>query len=250
MLTRTRSDGPVVRNYNHQVHALLQKWHSARGGGLLASPEYHPIDPLWLMWCADQHDAAVHIPRAWDTIATYEVFKRENLEQFVLFREAGYKIDLWPGLGEPYPNSNAMLHDVRDSRHLWVYRTAEDDLPGHHPLAVTPISGSLENAVFRGVHNLSSHAWGGFPFSARGEESACRAHLTLYSAAAHPALVAETRMQNFGRRRRTPDGMGIPRGMTYVPLEYAPQKAYGPAYGAMAYEQWKANVHDREELHV
>ena len=191
------------------------------------------VNVPWLTFCADQYAVAEHRPNDPATMSAYDVFVREIFEQFLLFMHAGYHLYLWPGVGEPYANSDAMRADVRENKRLWVYRT-DDEFPTDHPLgAPSPIAGWRQNDHFRAVHDLVGHAWPGFSFSVRGEEAACRAQALHHSAAALPALVCETRMQSawifFGPHRR---------GGPTAPLVFPPQKAFCPQGGCLHYDRW------------
>jgi hypothetical protein len=101
-----------------------------------------------------------------------------------------------------------MQADVRSKRRLFVYPTS--DLSPDHPLAQLAMPGWSWNDVFRAVHDLVGHAATGFQFGPVGEENAYRFHANVHSAAATPALAAETRLQNcwvnFGPHLRDAQG--------------------------------------------
>ena len=224
-------DGPV--RGDPSVHALLAQWYREQTGEELPVPVYPVVDGQWLTYCADEYAAAEHRPQDAQVRQAYQVLVGELLQQFLLFVDAGYVIQLWPGMGEPYANSEAMRADVRQHRRLWVYPTG-DTMPVDHPLAApSPVAGFCWNEVFRAVHDLAGHAWNGYSFSVRGEEAACRAQLLLHSPSAHPALVCETRMQSawivFGPHRR---------GGSTTPLVFPPQKAFCPPANCLHNDRW------------
>jgi hypothetical protein len=219
------------------IHALLARCYEERTGERLPVPEYPAVDGQWLTYCADQYAAADHRPQDSDVLQTYQVLMSELLEQFLLFVDAGYVVQLWPGSGEPYANRDAMRADVRANRHLWVYPTG-DALPVDHPLAGrSPLTGYCYNDVFRAVHDLAGHAWNGYSFTVRGEEAACQAQLLLHSPAAHPALVCETRLQSawifVGPHRR---------GGSSAPLVFPPQKAFAAPADCIHHQDWHAQT--------
>src|SRR5207244_2492074 len=83
------------------IHEVLRSWSADRFGGRLPVPASARVDLAWLLFCADEHVVAVHCPHDPSTVLAYTSFVRETREQFLLFRRAGYVIELWPGLGEP-----------------------------------------------------------------------------------------------------------------------------------------------------
>jgi len=226
-----------------RLHSILRRWHAKRTGCELDVPYMPHFDTAWLLWCADAHDAASHAPTDKATVRAYDCLKQETLEQFLLVSEAGYRLEFWPGIGEPYSHSRFMIADVRNQQHLWVYRTG-DDFPFDHPLAEqSPLHGWTFNDLFRAVHDVIGHAWNGYSFSMRDEEAACRSHMIHYSSAAHSALVCETRMQNAwiycGRHRRNAAGKIITPWTTLLPFQFPEQKAFVPAREAVDYDGWK-----------
>jgi hypothetical protein len=145
-------------------------------------------------FCADAHQEARHTPLEFRTLESYRALIAEVDAQFQLFSQAGYMFSPWRGDGQPYRDSREMRADVRHHHRLFVYQTSE--LSPDHPLASMAMAGWSWNDVFRAVHDLVGHAATGFQFGPMGKENAFRFHATLHSAAAIPALAAETRLQN------------------------------------------------------
>lgn len=138
-----------------------------------------------------------------------------------------------------------MRADVRNKRRLFVYPTSS--LPPDHPFAQIAMAGWSWNDVFRAVHDLVGHAATGFQFGPIGEENAFRFHAIIHSAAAIPALAAETRLQNcwvnFGPHLRDARGKLIRLGEPdYIPPDtrpYAAQKAFSPVAAAIDCSLWR-----------
>lgn len=91
-----------------------------------------------------------------------------------------------PNDPNPYQDSPAMMEDIFQNRHLWVFSGGEP-----HPM-MTP----EQNWHFRGVHDFFGHAARGFAFGPRGEENAWIEHCKLFTPLARWALSTETRGQN------------------------------------------------------
>lgn len=88
--------------------------------------------------------------------------------------------------GDPYPDSAAMCADVRENKHLNVYRGGDPH----------PCFSPRENEIFRAVHDIFGHAAEGYQFGPRGEENAWVHHSMMFSPLAQRALTTETRGQN------------------------------------------------------
>lgn len=118
------------------------------------------------------------------TVKAYEAFVRETRKQYLAIRAKGIRFE--PVAGDPYPNSAAMVEDVRVNKRLKVYMSE----------AAHPLMTDAQNVMFRGVHDYFAHAAEGFQFGARGELNAAVKHAQMYSAEARRAMLTETHGQN------------------------------------------------------
>ncbi len=110
-----------------------------------------------------------------------------------LIQEVGYQWDILPVKIEkfyddfvPYKDSPAMMDDVLQNNHLWVYDGGED-----HSLLTRK-----ENFQFRAVHDYFGHCQHGFAFGIRGEYAAWQSHAKMFSPLARNSLSVEARFQN------------------------------------------------------
>lgn len=184
--------------------------------------DYVRVDEPSARRVAAQYESAAHSPHHPATRDSYEALKRETVAQFRHLQQKGYKLEPWPGAGQPYQNSEEMTRDVHNNRHLFFFTGG--DIPSDHPLASqSGLSvggvGLTHNDAFRAVHDVFGHAHHGNQFGPRGEEHAWRAHSRMFSPAARPAMTSETKGQNswvnFGPHSHRP--------VTDRP--FAPQKA-------------------------
>ena len=230
---------------NPELLGIIRDWAQKRGQDL---PEYWEMirpDERFAQFCADAHERAQHAPVEFRTLESYRALISEIEEQFQLFLRSGYTFSMCRGDGQPYRNSQAMGADVRSKRRLFVYPTS--GMSPDHPLAQMAMEGWLWNDVFRAVHDLVGHAATGFQFGPVGEENAYRFHATVHSAAAIPALAAETRLQNswvnFGPHLRDARGALLRPGEPgYIPPSrrpYAAQKAFSPIAAAIDCALWR-----------
>jgi hypothetical protein len=123
-----------------------------------------------------------------NAMPAYEKLAEEIENQFDMCVAAGIQFDAY---GDddgpaPYANSTAMMADVLNNRHLWVYDGGED-----HPGLTRE-----QNWKFRAVHDVFGHAWHGYQFGPRGEENAWRCHMLMFGWKARQAMSTETRGQN------------------------------------------------------
>jgi len=172
----------------------------------------------------DAFEAAPHAPYDPEVRAAYDAMARETLDQYEHIVNNGVVFEIWDRGGEPYPNSAAMLRDVRENKHMYVLATESefgmsgltDEVRAENPLMApsgfTDVNGRpmLINDVFRGVHDFFGHSVRGNSFGAIGEENAWAEHALMYTPLARRAMTTETRGQNswvnFGPNMRAPDG--------------------------------------------
>ena len=197
---------------------------------------------------ADLFDAAIHAPNKANVADAYEALNTEVVSQWRSLVGAGYTMEPWTGEGDAYQMSSAkMTADVRDNKHLWYFPTEmgfghdPQSLPTAHPML--DLSGIVlegrqipVNDVFRAVHDVFGHAMSKLTFTAKGEYNAFLSHVRMFSAAARPALAAETLFQNawvnFGKHLRRKDGTLPAQGDDdWTPPRdrpFASQKAFDP----------------------
>lgn len=95
------------------------------------------------------------------------------------------KIEAFGDDWQPYKDSPAMMDDILNNNHLWVYDGGAD-----HTLLTRK-----ENFKFRAVHDAFGHSQKGMAFGPRGEENAWMDHCKLFSPLARRAMSTETRGQ-------------------------------------------------------
>ncbi|HSX11616.1 MAG TPA: hypothetical protein VLF94_07880 [Chlamydiales bacterium] len=161
---------------------------------------------------ADFYQAAKHSPDDPEVRRSYSALNNETGSQYDALVNAGYKIEPWTKEGEPYANSEAMMADVRDNKHLF-YRPTNADLTDKSNRMLDPVigmKGTPINDIFRAVHDIFGHAKEGYGFGPKGEFNAWRAHSAMYSEDAQGALAAETLGQNswvnYGEHLRNEQG--------------------------------------------
>lgn len=169
--------------------------------------QYHPLDKDHSTSIAKAFDEMKHAPDDPAVKASYDAMIDETLAQWKQIEKTGLKVEfIKPGMEDPYfasPRLAAM--DVADNNHLWVFPTESgfgtvskiSDNPMLRDTGIT-VDGHkmLANDVFRIVHDYFGHLKEGHGFRAAGEDNAWRAHSSMYSDLARPAMTSETRGQN------------------------------------------------------
>ena len=159
---------------------------------------------------ADAYDEMQSNPNDPEVKAAYNAMANETVDQFKYLIDNGYTVELYDGKTEPYKNSEEMLKDLRDNKHLYVFSTEEGfgDTPitekdrQENPLlkdsGFTDKNGKklLINDAFRFVHDIFGHGERGNSFGAKGEENAWDVQSRMYSPEARRAMTTETRGQN------------------------------------------------------
>ena len=178
----------------------------------------------------------------------YQALADETKKQYDALIAAGYTVEVWENDGQPYNNSQEMLADLRNNKHLYIFGTESgfgesgitaEDRAKNPMLADSGAKDAngktlLVNDMFRFVHDAFGHGKLGNSFGPIGEENAWRVHSQMYSPLARRAMTSETRGQNswvnFGPHLRGKDGKLPKKGEDgYVPVSqrpYAPQKNF------------------------
>lgn len=156
---------------------------------------------------AGAFESAVHSPNDPKTKAAYGALAEETKKQYKDLLDQGFKFSkIKDPSFQPYKNSQEMRDDVGNNRHLHYFPTehgfgSEDSIPKDHPmLQLTEFKDSDGNPmplndIFRIVHD-KIHFDSKSGFGPKGEHQAYLYHKSMYSPSAHPALAAETLLQN------------------------------------------------------
>src|SRR5579883_445 len=132
-----------------------------------------------------------HQPQLPAVRETYDVVKRELLEQYQWLKDNDFRVLPWPREGQPYAGSPDLFADALLLGKVYVYRGGE--LPADHPLSEFGPDGLTYNEVFRGVHDYLGHAAKKLPLETlAGELAAYREHSRVFFRPAWPALFTET----------------------------------------------------------
>jgi len=173
---------------------------------------------------ADAYESMENNPNDPKVKKAYTALANETTMQYQSLINAGYTIEVYKGKGEPYANSDEMIKDVRDNKHLYIFGTEagfgqeqiSDQMREENPLLqgteFTDVNGEplLVNDLFRAVHDFFGHTELGNGFGVKGEENAWLNHSRMFSHDARRAMTTETRGQNswvnFNQSLRREDG--------------------------------------------
>lgn len=223
-----------------RIKEVVQKYKEKFGVKSTEGKRIRSVDSARGKRIADAFDEMADNPNDPETKKAYQAFADETKQQWeMLHNETGVQIEL-SKTGDEYASEKEMLDDIRNNNHLYVFDSESgfgdtpitDKMRAEHPLlqdsGVKDMNGVplKNNDLFRGVHDIITHAERGSDFSAVGEENAWDAHSRLYSPQARRALTTETRGQNswtnFGKHMRNPDGTF--KKAEGENIKYTPQK--------------------------
>lgn len=213
----TRS-GFSVKGPNEEARSVAEKAAKASGvADYKPSTTLAPLNEGLGKRLADFYESAKSNPTDPAVKASYDALIDQLEKQGQTILDAGYKIEPFTGKGEPYPNSAAMVADVRDNKHLF-YNPTEKNFSGtsDNPMLRPSKLGGVANDTFRWVHDFFGHAKEGYQFGPRGEYNAWKSHSEMLTPEAQSALAAETLAQNswvnFGKHLRNEAGDVIKKG--------------------------------------
>jgi hypothetical protein len=231
---------------NIETKAISKAYKESKGIKTSEGSNIESVDIPNAMKIADAFDALEDTPNDPIVQKAYSDMATETADQHKSIVDAGYDVEIWEGDGEPYANAEAMISDLRDNKHMYIYSTEVG-------FGDTPITNEqrnqnkllqdsgykdkngktlLYNDVFRFVHDFFGHSERGNGFGAIGEENAWDVHSRMYSPLAKRAMTTETRGQNswvnFGPQMRNADGTLVKKGdqgyKEAKDREFAPQK--------------------------
>ena len=231
---------------NAETKILANEYRTANDIHTPEGTEIYKLNTNYSKRIANAFDEMMHNPNDPEVKAAYTAMAQETMNQYKTIKDAGYKIELYDGQGEPYKNSSEMIQDVRDNKHLYVLSTEKefgtepisDQQRSENPLLrdskTKDINGKplLVNDVFRFVHDFFGHTERGNSFGPIGEENAWDSHARMYGYMARRAMTTETRGQNswvnFGPHMRDENGRIIKKGepgyKSISERPFAPQK--------------------------
>jgi hypothetical protein len=192
---------------------------------------------------ADRYDAAPYLDSDDAVVRRYEHVKKDNMLLYQELLALGVTVEPWSGPGQPYRDAYELVRQVRETRTVRVFLTANGHGPfpsrRFHPLCCRSgiVAEGVElwhNDLARAVHDLFGHVMLSTAFGPVGELKAGYCQLALSSEAARPAVfteqVAQTCWFYFGAHMRDENGR-LPRPCDpgYVPPRdrpYPDQKVF------------------------
>jgi len=191
----TRPNPLLPKNIDRAADAMDVARRYAESIGLDHSPQAPlkagDVDEAYHTRIAQMYDEAVSQPTNPEVIAAYEALEQEVRDQFEWLTRS--RLDGGAGIkvifteDDPYKTSAEMMQDITENGRLKVFASTAD----HHPL----LSAEANN-MLRADHDYWGHFAQQNNFAAHGEESAARMHSVMFSDAARPAMLTETRGQN------------------------------------------------------
>ncbi len=210
----------IVKKYIAENRDLIGATHEPR--------RINRLDQSISKGIASQYMSGKHDPSDPKVMEAYQAMADESAKQMQALIDAGYKVEMYPEGAEPYANSQEMIEDLNENKHLWIFPTEDgfgEDAITDEERKVNPLlqdSGfkdangkpMLLNDAFRAVHDFFGHSEFGNAFGPVGEENAWQAHSRMFSPKARRAMTTETRGQNswvnFGPHIAREDG-SIPK---------------------------------------
>jgi len=215
---------------NPNTAILSKEYKTSKGITVPEGTEIYKLNSNYSKRIADAFQSMEHTPNDPIVRQAYQEMVDQTIEQYKRIADAGYKVEIYDGSGEPYKNSAEMIKDVRENQHLYVLPTEKEfgseaitdqqrkDNPLLKDSKIKDINGKslLNNDVFRFVHDFFGHTERGNSFGAIGEENAWDVHARMYTDLARRAMTTETRGQNswvnFGPHMRDSEGKLIKKG--------------------------------------
>lgn len=209
---------------NPETKTIAEKYKKDNGLDTDAGEKIYDLNIDTAKKIANAYEEMKHDPFNSEVKNAYEKLSEETKKQYKTVNNAGYKIEIYEGEGEPYANSQAMIDDLKNNKHLFIFGTENgfgqekitdaqrEENPLLHNSGYKDANGKplLINDLFRGVHDFFGHSERGNSFGAKGKENAWDIHSRMFTPEARRAMTTETRGQNswvnFGKHNFNEDG--------------------------------------------
>lgn len=219
-----RKTGRLFSTPVKDIARIAKKYKEENGIQEPDGVKIYEIDENTSKRIADEFEVMKHDPLNEDVKNAYAAMAEEVVKQFEYLLKEGYTIEVYNGVGEPYENSQEMLKDLGENKHLYILSTKKEF--GENPITEAQIAENpllketkyidrdgdtfLVNDIFRAVHDAFGHGERGNSFGPKGEENAWDVHARMFTPLARRAMTSETRGQNswvnFGKHLRNKDG--------------------------------------------
>jgi hypothetical protein len=244
-----RSAKPGDRLFNDpnpETSEISSKYKQSKGISTSPGENITELDIDNSMRLADAYEEMQDNPSDPEVQEAYNALAKETVDQYKAMTEAGYEIEIYEGDGEPYANSQEMIDDLKNNKHMYIFSTesgfGEQGITDTQRKENSMLQDSgfkdkngkplLINDLFRGVHDFFGHSERGNGFGAKGEENAWDVHARMFTDKARRAMTTETRGQNswvnFGPQMRNESGQIIKKGepgyLSATERAFAPQK--------------------------
>ena len=244
-----RSAKPGDRLFNDpnpETSEISSKYKQSKGISTSPGENITELDIDNSMRLADAYEEMQDNPSDPEVQEAYNALAKETVDQYKAMTDAGYEIEIYEGEGEPYSNSQEMIDDLKNNKHMYIFSTesgfGEQGITDTQRKENSMLQDSgfkdkngkplLINDLFRGVHDFFGHSERGNGFGAKGEENAWDVHARMFTDKARRAMTTETRGQNswvnFGPQMRNESGQIIKKGepgyLSATERAFAPQK--------------------------
>ena len=154
----------VRREPNSDIRSGAQNYNQSTGFPPIKENFYIPVNESMGRQIADAYDALPKVDNSPETFAAYAALGIEIQAQWdYATRDLGIVFDPWTQDGQPYANSQEMVDDIANNKHLSYYTGGQE-----HPfLSHKGEDGITLNDKFRAVHDLFGHAAEGYGFGPR-----------------------------------------------------------------------------------
>jgi hypothetical protein len=113
----------LFNNPNPETALIAQEYKEANGIETSEGERIYAIDVEYAKKIADAYDEMQHAPDDPLVQASYNAMVKETLAQFDAITRAGYTVEIYEGIGEPYASSEAMIADLTYNKHLYILGT-------------------------------------------------------------------------------------------------------------------------------
>lgn len=118
-----RPGGKLFNDPNPETAVIAEQYAVDNNIDYTTGEKIYKLNVDYAKRIADAFEAMEHQPNDPTVREAYQAMADETIKQYEAIKKAGYKIEVYTGVGEPYASSGEMIKDLVENKHMYIYAT-------------------------------------------------------------------------------------------------------------------------------